>query len=53
MSTGETKTELRGHEHVVECAAFAPVASYPMIRELAGIAVSIECRMSGQGDADG
>jgi len=37
FSTGETKTELRGHEHVVECAAFAPVAAYTAIRELAGL----------------
>jgi platelet-activating factor acetylhydrolase IB subunit alpha len=34
------------HEHVVECAAFAPVASYPMIRELAGIAVSSAGRVA-------
>ena len=32
--------ELRGHEHVVEVAIFAPVASYPAIRELGGIKVS-------------
>ncbi|GAA5911118.1 Pac1p [Sporobolomyces salmoneus] len=35
--TGETKSEFRGHENVVEVAVFAPVASYPAIRELAGI----------------
>lgn len=32
--------ELRGHEHVVECAAFAPVAAYAPIRELVGLTVS-------------
>lgn len=37
--TGETKSELRGHEHVVEVAVFAPIAAYAAIRELAGIAV--------------
>ncbi|KAE8538749.1 nuclear distribution protein PAC1 [Cryptococcus gattii VGV] len=37
FSTGETKMELRGHEHVVECAVFAPVNAYPAIRELAGL----------------
>ena len=47
ISTGETKAELRGHEHVVECAVFAPVISYPMIRELAGIAVCPR-RLRGQ-----
>lgn len=40
FSTGETKSELRGHEHVVECAAFAPVNSYASIRELTGITVN-------------
>lgn len=29
--------ELRGHEHVVECLAFAPLAAYPAIRELGDI----------------
>lgn len=38
--SGETKTELRGHSHVVEVAIFAPVAAYASIRELAGITVS-------------
>lgn len=32
--------ELRGHDHVVECAIFAPIAAYAAIRELAGIVVS-------------
>lgn len=31
--------ELRGHEHVVEAAIFAPFASYAALRELGGIAV--------------
>lgn len=39
-ASGETKMELRGHEHVVECAVFAPVVSYAAIRELTGLAVS-------------
>ncbi|KAK0570289.1 Lissencephaly-1 [Tilletia horrida] len=39
-SSGETKMELRGHDHVVECAIFAPVTAYPAIRELAGIQVT-------------
>lgn len=30
------KQELRGHEHVVECSVFAPLAAYPALRELAG-----------------
>jgi hypothetical protein len=32
--------ELRGHEHVVECAVFAPVSAYSSIKELAGLTVS-------------
>ncbi|KII89078.1 hypothetical protein PLICRDRAFT_53558 [Plicaturopsis crispa FD-325 SS-3] len=35
--SGESKIELRGHENVVEVIAFAPIASYAAIRELAGI----------------
>ncbi|KAK4704069.1 platelet-activating factor acetylhydrolase IB subunit alpha, partial [Phenoliferia sp. Uapishka_3] len=35
--TGETKAELRGHDHVVEVAVFAPSSAYAAIRELAGI----------------
>lgn len=37
--SGETKAELRGHEHVVEVAIFAPASAHAAIRELAGIAV--------------
>lgn len=29
--------ELRGHDHVVETVAFAPISAYAVIRELAGI----------------
>jgi WD40 repeat protein len=34
VSTGETKMEFRGHDHVIECAIFVPVNAYPYIREL-------------------
>ncbi|KAH9930583.1 WD40-repeat-containing domain protein [Fomitopsis serialis] len=34
--TGQTLVEFVGHDLVVEAAAFAPVAAYPAIRELAG-----------------
>ena len=37
---GETKMELRGHEHTIEVVVFAPPAAYAAIRELAGIPVS-------------
>lgn len=40
LMNGETKMDFRGHEHVVECAVFAPVVAYPSIRELAGLGVS-------------
>lgn len=35
--SGETKMDLRGHENVIETAAFAPAAAYAAIRELAGM----------------
>ncbi|KAJ3509391.1 hypothetical protein NMY22_g16310 [Coprinellus aureogranulatus] len=35
--TGEMKSELRGHDNDVLVVAFAPIAAYPAIRELAGI----------------
>lgn len=38
---GDGKAELRGHEHVVEVAVFAPIAAYSAIRELAGITVRL------------
>jgi len=41
FASGETKMELRGHDHVVECAVFAPIIAYPAIRELAGIQVRL------------
>ncbi|RXK41574.1 nuclear distribution protein PAC1 [Tremella mesenterica] len=40
LSNGETKMEFRGHEHVVECVVFAPIQTYPAIRELVGLTVS-------------
>jgi len=46
FANGETKMELRGHDHVVECAVFAPVVAYPAIRELAGLAVSLDAFFS-------
>lgn len=36
-SNGEPKAALTGHEHVVECAIFAPPAAYPYISALAGL----------------
>ncbi|KAI8637199.1 Lissencephaly-1-like protein B [Parasitella parasitica] len=33
IQKGETKMEFRGHEHVVECAIFLPVISYPFVWE--------------------
>ena len=29
--------EFRGHDHVVECAIFAPIVAYPFIREMIGV----------------
>jgi hypothetical protein len=39
--TGECKSELRGHEHIIEVAVFAPIYAYAAIRELAGVTVRI------------
>jgi platelet-activating factor acetylhydrolase IB subunit alpha len=39
VASGETKSELRGHEHVVEAAVFAPLAAYPALLELSGVKV--------------
>ncbi|CEI94844.1 Putative Nuclear distribution protein PAC1 [Rhizopus microsporus] len=36
IQTGESKMEFRGHEHVLECAIFAPTNSYQYIQELIG-----------------
>ena len=36
-TSGETRVDLRGHEHVIEVAIFAPSAAHAAIRELAGI----------------
>ncbi|KAG5647304.1 protein with putative role during mitosis [Asterophora parasitica] len=35
--SGESKLELRDHEHDVEVVAFAPITAYAAIRELSGI----------------
>ena len=40
VATKDCKAELREHEHVVECLAWANEASYPMINEAAGNDVS-------------
>ncbi len=40
--SGESKMELRGHEHTIEVVVFAPVAAYAAIRELAGIPVCLD-----------
>ncbi|KAL1915652.1 uncharacterized protein VTP21DRAFT_6411 [Calcarisporiella thermophila] len=47
-TTGETKMDFRGHENVVETAMFAPVASYPFIRELVGITGNVKEQPPGQ-----
>ncbi len=36
VSTKECKAELREHDHVVECIAWAPEAANPAINEAAG-----------------
>lgn len=41
--------EFRGHEHVLECAIFAPIVSYPYIQELIGDEVCLQCRSNTSG----
>ena len=38
-STKECKSELRGHEHVVECVAWAPDTALPHVAEAVGLEV--------------
>lgn len=40
-TTGETRVDFRGHEHVVEAAIFAPANAVASIRELAGLVGSL------------
>ena len=41
VATKDCKAELREHEHVVECLAWAPESSLPAINEAAGVDVRI------------
>lgn len=41
VNSGECKMEFRGHDHVVECAIFAPAAAIPFIREMIGLVVDV------------
>ena len=45
VATNECKAELREHEHVVECIAWAPETAYPCINEAYGADVSISLRL--------
>jgi hypothetical protein len=36
LDSGTTKTELRGHDNVVESAVFVPIPCLPAVRELLG-----------------
>lgn len=40
LSSGNLKIDFRGHEHVVECAVFAPPSSYNHIAKLCGVTVT-------------
>ena len=42
VSSGECKAELREHDHVVECIAWAPECAVPFISEAADIDVRDE-----------
>ena len=39
VATKDCKAELREHEHVVECLAWAPESAHPAINEAAGVDV--------------
>jgi len=40
IGTGECKSELREHEHVIECVSWLPDAAASFVNEAAGIEVS-------------
>jgi len=37
LSSGDTKITFMGHDHVIECCAFAPASAYPCLSVLAGL----------------
>lgn len=39
VATKECKLELREHDHVVECVAWAPETAYPTLNEIKGVEV--------------
>ena len=41
VATKEVKSDLRDHDHVVECISWAPYSSYQHIGTAAGIQVNI------------
>lgn len=43
VSTAECKAELREHDHVVECVAWAPDSAVPFVCEAANIDVRYDC----------
>lgn len=47
VATAESKAELREHEHVVECVAWAPEAACAVISEAAGQEVNNDCQRNG------
>lgn len=47
VSSKECKAELREHEHVVECIAWAPESAHPTILEATGSEVCVYAAGSG------
>ena len=41
VSSGECKTELREHDHVIECVAWVPDTAASFVNEAAGIEVKV------------
>ena len=49
-STTECKSELRGHEHVVECITWAPDVALSHVAEACGIEVGVVMCIAGNLD---
>lgn len=45
--SGACKATMRGHEHVVECAVFVPVAAHKQVAELTKVVIEV-CVNSGE-----
>lgn len=52
ITTSKSKMEFRGHEHVIECAVYAPPSTYKHIAKLAGAPVTKTTAFAATGSRD-